>query len=349
MDQLRDINDQTFYDTVRPRLEQLEVVRQAKLAAYLFRRNIAIPLAALLTPPCAFLDWMLLRWQSGNEDGAAGVTVAVLGGLYYWVTQPKRQYAKAYKTDILPQIARLFGNLIYEAEGKIPLGVLEPSKIIPSHHRYSSEDYFTGLYKGIKITLSEIHLERRQRSGKRTTYHTVFKGLAVLIVMPREKFHGHTVLTENVSAFGKWFQKQSSGLKHADLVDLEFEKAFDVFTNDQVEARYLIDPAMIENLKSMRDVYRAKSFSAAYYKNQVLVMLPSTHNYFEPANIKVPATDPQSIVSMKEELGHILTLVDYLDVYDAVSLHEARKDGRLPPLEADATSLQSQASMRCIL
>lgn len=331
MDQLRDISDQAFHESVRPRLEQLEVVRQAKLAAYLFRRKIGIPLAVVLTPVCGFLDWMLLRFQSGGDDSAAGITVAVLGALYYWVTQPKREYAKAYKTDILPQIARLFGNLAYQADGKIPMNDLDPSRIIPSHHRYKSEDYFSGVYKGIKITLSEIHLERRQRSGKRTTYTTVFKGLAVLVAMPREKFHGHTVLMENVSGFGKWFQKQSTGLKHADLVDPEFEKAFDVFTSDQVEARYLVDPAMIENLKAMRDVYDAKTFSAAYYKNQVLVLLPSHHNYFEPANIQVPATDPQTIISMKEELGHVLSLVDRLDVYDAVSLHAARQEGRLPP------------------
>ena len=64
-------------------------------------------------------------------------------------------------------------------------------------------------------------------------------------------------------------------------------------------------------------------------------MLPSDHNYFEPANIGVPATDPQTIVSMKEELGLVLNLVDYLEVYDAVSLHRAQKDGT-PPLEMQA-------------
>lgn len=324
MDNLRETDDETFYKMVLPRLEELEVVRQAKLAVYLFRRRIGIPLATIITPPCLYLDWLLLRWQAGNDDSGAGITFVVTGALYWWVTQPKRQYAEAYKKDILPGIAKLFGNLAYTLNGKIPMEELEPSKIIPSHNRYHSEDHFTGEYKGVKITLSEIHLKRRQRSGKRTTYVTVFKGLAVLIAMPREKFYGHTVLTQDVTAFGKWFQKQTSGLKHADLVDPQFEKAFDVFTDDQVEARYLIDPVMIENLKTMRDLYDAKTFSAAYYKNQVLVLLPSRRNYFEPANIKVPATDPQSIVSMKEELGHVLNLVDHLEIYDAVSLHRAK-------------------------
>lgn len=328
MDDLRAIDADAFYRRVLPQLEQLEVVRNVKLASYHFRRRIGIPLAAVLTPICAVLDFLLLMWQRGNDDSGAGITFVVLGVLYWWVTQPKRQYAKAYKKDILPEIAKLFGNLRYGLNGKIPMEELRPSKIIPSHDSYDADDYFIGEYKGVRITISEMTLKGKSENS---STKTVFKGLAILIAMPRQKFHGHTVLMQEVNRFGKWFQKQATGLKHADLVDPQFEKAFDLFTNDQVEARYLVDPKMIENLKAMRDVYNAESFSVAYYNNQILVLLPSDHNYFEPANIGVPATDPQTIVSMKEELALVLNLVDYLEVYDAVSLHRAQKDGILPP------------------
>lgn len=331
MDDLRSMDTDAFYQRVLPQLEKLEIVRNVKLASYHFRRRIGIPLAIVLTPICAALDFLLLLWQRGNDDSGAGITFVVLGALYWWVTQPKREYAAAYKKDILPEIAKLFGNLRYVLNGKIPMAELEPSKIIPSHNRYQTDDYFIGEYKGVKITISEMTLKRKSGSGKNSRVKTVFKGLTILIAMPRQKFHGHTVLMQDVNRFGKWFQKQATGLKHADLVDPQFEKVFDVFTNDQVEARYLVDPTMIENLKTMRDVYNAESFSAAYFNNQILVMLPSRHNYFEPANIGVPATDPQTIVSMKEELALVLNLVDYLEVYDAVSLHRAQNDGALPP------------------
>lgn len=323
MDNLRDIDDQVFYQSVLPRLQELEIIRQAKRKVYLMRRKIGIAAATVLTPICVALDWLLLRWQSG-DDSAAGLTFAMLGGLYWWVTQPKRQYAESYKSDILPSIARLFGDLTYNVKGKVPIEELKESKIIPAHNRYKSEDHFTGVYKGVGVTLSEIHLEKRVQSGKNTRYVTVFKGLIVLINMPREKFFGHTILLQNANRFAQWFTEKSHKLDRADLVDPEFEKAFDVYTNDQTEARYLIDPLMIENLKQMRDTYKAENFSAAYFKNQVLVMLPSNVNYFEPAHIDVQATDPQSIVSMKRELGQVLDLVDHLEIYDAVSIHRQK-------------------------
>lgn len=324
MENLRTLDDDAFYQSVLPNLNVLETLRQAKLRVYLWRKNVGSVAAVFLAPVCATFDWLLLRWQSGSDDSFAGLTFFVMGGIYWWVTQPKRQYAQAYKKDILPQIARLFGDLTYNVSGKIPIEQIEESKIIPHHNRYGSEDYFTGVYKGIRITLSEIHLEERRNSGKNTRYVTVFKGLAVLITMPREKFHGHTILLENANRFAKWFTQKAHKLDHANLVDPEFEKAFDVYTNDQAEARYLIDPVMIENLKQMRDTYKADNFSAAYFKNQVLVLLPSKKNYFEPADIHTKATDPASLVSMKQELGQVLDLVDHLEIYDAVSLHRAQ-------------------------
>lgn len=315
MEKLRTIENEDFFQAALPKLEKLESLRRVKFATYKIRKKWGITLATILTPVCGWLDWLLIRMQSG-DDGAAGVTVFFLGALYWWVTQPKRQYALAYKKNILPGIARLFGDFSYKADGKIPIEVLKSSGIVPAHNRYESEDYFTGSYKGITINLSEIHLERRSSNGKQTTYVSVFKGLAILIDMPRQKFHGHTVLMQDVNGWGKWFQEMYLNLDHANLVDPEFEKAFDVYTNDQVEARYLIDPSMIENLKDMRDIYKAQTFSAAYYDHRVLVLLPSKYNYFEPAEIDVPATNPDAIVRMKEELGRVLDLVDYLQVYE---------------------------------
>ncbi len=130
-----------------------------------------------MTPFLGFIDYWLILFQSGNDDTAAGVTVAGLAMLWGWVTQPKRQYARAYKTKILPEVARLFGNFRYAPKGKIRMQVLKPSKIIPQHSKYTSEDYFEGEYKNVGIHFSEIKLTKR--SGKRTV--TVFNGLAVLL------------------------------------------------------------------------------------------------------------------------------------------------------------------------
>jgi len=240
-----------FLDQCRPKLKQLESFRLEKLRAFEFRKKIGIPIAAVMTPVLGYIDYWLLLLQRGSDDSAAGITL--LGGamIWGWVTHPKRQYTRAYKKDILPDIARLFGDFTYDMKGKIPMKAMKPSKIIPRHSTYTSEDYFSGTYKNVGINFSEIELKKQ--SGKTTV--TVFKGLAILLTQGTRKFYGHTILTRDQGAIGGWFKTQTSDLKRADLTDPEFEKLFDVFTNDQVEARYLIDPLIVENLKALYREY----------------------------------------------------------------------------------------------
>ncbi len=351
VEDLRLQEEHAFLDSCRPSLDALEKIRLLKQRVYELRKKIAYPLAAVGVPVCAYLDYLILWWQRSNDDSAAGLTFLFLGVLYWWVTAPKREYAKAYKVEILPQIAKLFGNFFYDVDGKIPMSAMLPSKIVPGHDKYGSEDYFKGTYKGVDVEFSEIILTETQGSGDKKRTVTKFKGLAILLAMQSKKFYGHTILDKNKSGLGEWFQEKSTKMKRARMADPEFEKIFDAYTTDQVEARYLIDPVMIERLKNLFDEYTAdderarmepdpswierfkgmaarlrsqgtQSLTAAFYENKLLILIGSKHNHFEPADIHIPATDPQSILHLKREIGDILALIERLNLYDPRKVHE---------------------------
>ncbi len=317
---VRDADEDKFLEESQGHLNALEEIRREKFRVYSWRKKVAVPLAVVLTPILGFVDYWLLLLQSGDDRGA-GLTIMALGGLYAWVTHPKRQYAKEYKKEILPKIATLFGDFEYGIGGRISLSKIQPSKILPRHDRYETEDYFSGEYKGVAIEFSEVDFKQRRRSKNRTYYVSVFKGLAILLDMNSKKFYGHTMLDKNRSKMTEWFKERSSDLKRAKLVDPEFEGVFDVYTNDQVEARYLIDPVMMERLKCLQEEYEGEGMTAAYYDSKMLVLIESKHNYFEPADLTIPATDPRSILNMKREVGEILSLVDRLDLYNPDELH----------------------------
>lgn len=301
-----------FLDACRPKLNVLETLRLQKLRVFEFRKKIAVPIGATVTPLLGFVDYWLLLLQRGNDDSAAGVSLMFVVGLWAWVSHPKRQYARAYKKDILPEIARLFGNFTYDMKGKIPMAHMEPSKIVPKHIAYKSEDFFKGTYKSVDIKFSEIELT--QQSGKKTK--TVFKGLAILLTQGTRRFHGHTILVRDQGKIGAWFKKQTSGLQRAGLLNPEFERLFDVFTTDQVEARYLIDPLIIENLKTLYREYSGDKMMVAFYEGHVLILIGSNKNHFEPASIYTPATSEGSLMAMKREIAQILSIIDRLSLYD---------------------------------
>lgn len=325
----RGLSDEEFLSRAKPDLELLEKLRLLKYRVYQRRKKIAVPVCAVVLPITGYLDYLLLWLQRASDDGGAGLTILVAGLIYGWVTQPKREYSRGYKDKILPKLAKVFGEFIYQADGRIDMDKLKPSKIIPSFDNYKTEDYFKGTYKGVEMEFSEVKLTETRGSGKNRKKVTTFKGLFILLDMQSKKFLGHTTLQRNASKISEWFKEKSSKMKRARMADPEFEKRFDAYTTDQVEARYLIDPLMIEDLKGLYEEYDGKSMSAAWYDSKMLILVSSNHNHFEPAKITIPATDPASILNMKHEIGQILSIVDRLQLYDPMKLEELQKQETL--------------------
>src|SRR5262249_8015646 len=104
-DDVRSQDDDAFLTRSKPDLEILDQLRLVKLKSYKFRKAVGIPLAAMLTPVLAYGDYWLLMLQHGDHDKGAGLSVAFLSALYWWVTQPRREYAAEYKKKLLPRIA----------------------------------------------------------------------------------------------------------------------------------------------------------------------------------------------------------------------------------------------------
>ncbi|NQZ14181.1 MAG: DUF3137 domain-containing protein [Alphaproteobacteria bacterium] len=323
LETIRNKTDKQLLDECSDKLQKLETIRHIKLHSYNFRKKISIPAATILTPLCGWIDYWLFMLQRGSDDSAAGVTFLVLSLLWYWTTQPKRQYAKEYKKKILPDIANIFGNFTYKHNPKPDLHHLKKSLIVPNHTRCKAEDFFSGQYKDITIEFLELKLIRGSGKNKKI----VFKGLMIFLDLKHKKFYGHTILMKEmikIAHSGK-LKIEGQPLKRANLVDPKFEKVFDVYTSDQVEARYLLDPVMMEDLVALRDEYEGNGLSAAMYDSKMLIMINSNHNYFEPADIHIPATAPDSIISMKHEIEKTLSIVDKLSLYDPVTMKAEQK------------------------
>jgi preprotein translocase subunit Sec61beta len=84
----------------------------------------------------------------------------------------------------------------------------------------------------------------------------------------------------------------------------------------------LIDPLIMGHFIELYEEYEGKGMKAAFYDNQLLIMVESNKNFFEPANIEIPATDPRSILTMKNEIQQILSIIDRLNLYDPLIAHE---------------------------
>jgi len=315
----RSADDAEFAARIAPVVEKLEKRRKILHDKYLWRRKFLLRAALPLFLVTLGIDFGILTERTGINLPL--LTFAAAAAVLFWLTAPQRHYKKNYKKGVLPQIAGLFGDFRYFEDGRIPISEIEPSLILPKHDRYTSEDMFEGRYKETGIRFAEILLEEQYEvrvtgyKGKtkyRTEYRPVFQGLAVLIDLRGRRFSSHTIIIRNKTRFFEWIKERKTGLRKAGLVDPEFEKRYDAYTNDQVEARYLIDPVMIERIRALNDIYSTDGISLAYFDNKLLIMIPSRKNMFEPANISIRAVNMENLRKLKQEIAQVLRLIDHL-------------------------------------
>ena len=205
-------------------------------------------------------------------------------------------YKRNYKSKIVRKIVNFVDKgLSYNPERYIEQVLFQGSKIFQERiDRYRGDDLVTGTIDKTSISFSEIHAEyktetRDSKGRKQTHWHTIFKGLFFMADFNKD-FNSFTVVMPDSAerVFGKFGQTlQSLGTMFSTrelvkLEDAEFEKYFAVYSPNQVEARYILSPTMMEKLvefrKSVnREIYISFNFS------KVFIGVPIQEDLFEPS------------------------------------------------------------------
>lgn len=327
-------DEETLVESCQSQLRTLEGIRLNQLAQFNKRRKICIPLAIVASALIIMYYAMTTTW----DQNVAGLLISVVvpfflfmmmtnGGLFCFALYPKIKYAMMYKLEVLPKLVAAFGDFEYHTRfaprdtdislqhdklSRAMYSDMKDAKILPRHNAFRGDDYFCGTHKGVSIQFCEMKLS--QQGDKKS--RKVMEGVAILLDMKSKKFLGHTIVDKDRGRLGRWVKSKGSKLKRANLVDAEFEKIFDVYTNDQVEARYLIDPVIIERLTSLYDVFGGNDMQVSFYdEGKVLIVLKSKYNFLEPSDLHVSAFDPSSIVLMKREIEQIIAVVEHLKLY----------------------------------
>lgn len=203
---------------------------------------------------------------------------------------------KAYQYNFKEQIIRRMIGFIdqqlqYSPASCVSLAEFYNTQIFHQRaDRYMGDDLVEGKLGSTALKFSEVHAEYKQvsydsKGRRRETWVTIFKGL-LFIADFNKNFHGKTVVLPDslqwLGGLGTWFQKMNWSA--GDLVKLEnvtFEKYFATYSNDQVEARYILSTTLMERIVKFREQF-GKGLYMSFVNSQVNVALPIMANLFEP-------------------------------------------------------------------
>ena len=308
-------NFREFYEQeLRPDLESIDLRR---------RETNKKALTVLLITMVAVVTELLLIPGDTDFPKPVPVIITAFAGLVA-IGIVSECYRKEYKEKIIARIAGYADEgLEYSPEGFILMDRFVRSRIFTlSCDKYSGEDHFRGRIGKTDIEFSEVTAKHRSSSGagkyRSDEYTIIFKGLFIIADFNKQ-FKTHTVVLPDTAEklFGKFGQTlQSAAFGRGELIRLEdprFEKEFCVYGDDQVEARYILTPSLMERILAYSKKWNTNLY-LSFLDSKVYIAISMYKDLFELRPFK-PAADYTFI----EESLRFLTLIT--EVVEDLSLN----------------------------
>ena len=293
-------------------LSGLEQRRQQVLQG---NRKIMLWLGGLSLP---LMGWMLATGLHWGVALAAGFILFLIGALIN--SRRKARLANLFKQEAIPELLRTaLPGFWYAGSRCVSESEFNNSGLFMRPDRYNGKDYFEGTHGQTSLHFSLVHAEERYETtttdtdsdGHTTTqteehWRDIFKGLFFAADFNKH-FNGSTLVRAGKAGI-------FSGL-FGNLVKLEdprFSQHFKVYSSDQVEARYLLTPRMMERLLYLKGMLGSVELSfVGSWVNIAAAGFP--YNAFEP-DLRHPFTDPAQVEGTLGWIFLVVGIVEELDL-----------------------------------
>lgn len=226
--------------------------------------------------------------------------------VYHFITQDIREETKG---RIVNAIVGYIGWRFTPEVDRFDTSAFRDLFLIPKKiDRASYEDSLGGEAHGAKFRSVEAHLEKESRNSKgNRTWRTVFRGQLITLDFPTTSF-GRTIVLRDKG----WFNaKKQADMKRIGLVDPVFEKLFEAYGTDQVEARVILDPAFMQRMVDLEQAVAGKNIRFGFDRDRLYIAV-ETKDQFEAGSMFKSLTTPGRTQKILDEVGAIFDIVDML-------------------------------------
>lgn len=228
----------------------------------------------------------------GRFRGSATFYFQILLGVFALIiiSLTSKKYRLNFKNKIVLKIAAFVDeNLVYSPEGFVSREEFANSAIFQKFcNDFNGEDHFKGKIGKTAIEFSEVVGRHVSTSGtgskQKKQYTTIFKGV-FFVADFNKNFSGYTLILPDTTEkmLGKLGQNLQAFSSRGELVKLEnpeFEKEFCVYANDQVEARYILSPSLMQRIVEFKRKWNTKVY-LSFRDSKVYIAIKLDKNLFE--------------------------------------------------------------------
>ena len=247
------------------------------------------------------------------------IFIAIVGAvILYWAicAKPTKEFVDKYKkTIILDTFNKKFSDVNYQPDIGIDSNVIAQTQMMRMGDIYSSNDYVRAKYKNISFESADVLIQEEYTdSDGDTHYTTLFQGQWFIFDFNKPFKADLQVCEKNFTNAKRkgLFAKKEERLHKVELEDIEFNKLFNVYSQVEVEAFYVLTPNVMQHIKELNNKIPG-SLLFCFINNKLHVGLYNNKDLFEASIfIKVDAVkDEQRTL---QEISYITDFVDILQL-----------------------------------
>lgn len=293
--------------------DKITRLERRRKSHFIFLLLAIVPLTVVLTP---FVTGGFLYVLKTMPPLWLSPLLSFIGVTAFAFTALDSGYRHKAKHDFLYLMANAL-DLQYRRGGFITLGDLYDHHVLPPYAQSHSEEGFSGRESGINFQFQDFHVMPVSRwhwfDYRSFLWGLGFYGVAIRIELGRHLDH-HTILMPRFIANGalknllheKFYEFEDIGLVYS-----KFKKRHTVLATDQVEARFILDPAMIERIMTLGTLLHANWLEVSFREREMVIIAGQTQNFFEVGHLFHPVnvlTIERCLLQMEQLKAIIKTL-----------------------------------------
>lgn len=231
-----------------------------------------------------------------------------------------KEYSLAFKNYFVKStLEKIFTNLKYYPDNGISRETIASTNMMRMGDRYSSNDLVTGNYKSIGFTQSDVHIEEehetRDSDGHTRRYYvTIFKGRWMIFDF-NKKFKADVQVAQKGfgnNKVGSWFSGEEK-FKKVEMESQEFNKAFNVYAQQPLDAFYILTPKIMEKIKNLDERNEGKLL-LCFIDNKLHVGIYNYEDSFEHKSVFKTTDEEKTRNDISTDIQKITMFIDELEL-----------------------------------
>ena len=226
------------------------------------------------------------------------LTIIILIGFIFLIMASyiKAKYDAFVKSNVIDGLIKeMYEDGSYLPNQMLDIQYITSLGIYRRPDRWFGEDYFSGVYKGVRFACSEVTLQERREStdskGNRRVYYVNFFNGRIYSFTFEKDFKEKLQVMEKRSG-----GRVSGKLTKFETESIEFNKKFTTYATDQHYVFYQLTPVIQLNLLQFESMHRG-TIQALYHNNTLDIAVNDSLNTLH-LDLKTPL--------VMENLSHIM-------------------------------------------